>query len=322
MLREIVLAATKTENERKGEGISCSGLFPCPYRLYLVEKELMWLRPPTPVQKLNMEDGWDQEEQAVARLKRAKVEVIRRGEEVTLGKAKIKGHIDGVVTLAGISYVWEHKARRDDTIAAMKQSGLKFFPDIKSQANAYMLGLDIPQTIIQTKDKENNDIFDFVIRIDLPFIEEILEWVDKIKLEGWIPEPKETEYCSHCGVNCFLETQIDMSGITDATAPEMAEKWRQAKQLIFVGTNLEEVCKAFFTGEVDKKTKERLTGGLIGDNEVLFVEDLKIKKIKSHKSEVSKTLLLENYGPDALALCTIETPIEYYVIKDERSKDE
>lgn len=45
MLSEILFAGVKTEREERPDrvpGLSCSGLYPCPYRLYLAHTGKVW----------------------------------------------------------------------------------------------------------------------------------------------------------------------------------------------------------------------------------------------------------------------------------------
>lgn len=317
LLKAAVKARGKVPQPDRQPGLSCSALFPCPYRLYLVHTGQTWQEEDIePEQILNMEDGWDQEEQSVRRLKEELGLIVKnRQARVTVGKSSIPGKIDGEVSLDD-EYLWEHKAWASHRYDWFVLRGMEDFIGEKAQANAYMLGRGRDKCIFYVKKKEYNDYHDIVLFLDKDFILPIIEWADRIRLDGWVPEPELCKYCAQCGVGCF-GTVLDLSWIADAKAPEMVEKWRQGKQLSDVGEFMMGEARTFFTGQVKIKDKwVKKYPGLIGDEMVLLVGDLKVQKIISNRYDVSKVDVLRVFGPEGLRKVGKEQTIISYRITD------
>lgn len=325
ILREAILATTVTKNDRE-PAISCSGLFPCPYKLYLSHTGKDWDEP-EPVQALNMKDGFDQEEQAVKRLKQAGIIIGNRhlaGRQVVLGRSRITGHIDGTVTLSGEDLIWEHKAMSSDRFWEFCNKGLEIMPNYFCQLQSYILGKGLKRGILQAKNKDNNDIEDKMYELIPEFINPIIEWADAIRLDNWIPKPEECKWCSLCYSNCFGKV-INFSNIEVATAPEMVEKWATGKRLQEVGSGLELEAREFFIGRKDKSGNLE-TKGLLGDKDTLLVEGittdiikvegLKISRIPMHRFDISKQKVVEVFGAEALSQVGEEKEIIAYRIEE------
>jgi len=325
ILRESVLATTKTSNDRE-PAISCSGLFPCAYKLYLSHTGTDW-EEPEPVQALNMADGFDQEEQAVRRLKKAGIVVGDRniaGRQVVIGKSRITGHIDGTVTFNGERFIWEHKAMSADRFWEFCNKGLDIMPNYFCQLQAYILGKGLRRGILQAKNKDNNDIEDKTYELIPEFINQIIEWADAIRLDNWIPKPEETKWCSLCYSHCFGRV-INFSSIEKVSVPEMVEKWASGKRLQEVGLGLEVEAREFFIGKKDKLGNIEIQG-LIGDKDTLLVdgidtpniklEGLKISRIPMHRFDISKQKVVEVFGAEALSKVGEEKEIISYRIEE------
>ena len=314
MLSELLFTAVASKGRRprpdRIPGISCSSLFPCPYFLYKVHTGVTWEQGLTPQQLLNLEDGWTQEEESIRLLKEyTGIEVKDRQARVTVGRSSIPGHIDGTV-FEGKKRLWEHKAWSSSRFDWFVSRGIDEFPGEKAQVNAYMLGMGLSECVFFVKKKESNDYYSPIVPLDKDYILPIIDWADKIRLEGWIPEPKLSKECAHCGIKCFGQV-IDLSWIKDAKAPEMAEKWRQGKKLIDVGGMLMEEARTFFVGSRDGNIK-----GLLGDEYLLMVEGLKIMKIISHRFDIRKELVLKEFGPEGLVKVGEEKDVVQYRITE------
>jgi len=320
MLTELLKAAVEARGRipqpDRQPGLSCSALFPCPYKLYLVHTGKIWKEPLTAQELLNMEDGWDQEEQSVRRLRDELGVVVKdRQERVTVGRSVIPGKIDGKVELDS-KYLWEHKAWGDSSFDWFVANGIEAFPGEKAQVNAYLLGTGLDKCIFYVKRKENNDYHDIVVCRDEAYILPILGWADKIRLDGWVPEPELTGICARCRVGCF-GTVLDLSWIKEAKAPEVADKWRQGKQLSDVGTFMMDEARTVLTGQVkvgDKWLKK--APGLIGDESLLLVEGLKVQKITQHRFEVRKEDVFRVFGIDGLMNVGHEKDVVQYKITE------
>jgi len=275
----------------------------------------------TEVDLLNMEDGWDQEEQAVRRLRRAGIRVQCRGKEegyLQIGRSDITGHIDGEIDFGGTRYLWEHKAMSYDRFWLLKTRGIDAFPGYKCQAHAYMKGRKLQKCIFQAKNKESNEPYDIVFDLDEDFINPIIEWADQIRLHEVEAKPQKGEYCKFCSVNCF-GVILDFSMIRAAKAEEVAAKWRQGKALQFVGKALEEEAKGMLIG-IQSDTGEWIQRGLVGEADVLLVEGLKILKIVSHPTTLDKGKILAMLGPDKYYAAITQGRKEYYKITDTLDK--
>lgn len=314
MLSEILKAAVASKSREprtpRSPGISCSALFPCPYHLYKVHVGGEGREAPTPQQLLNMDDGWDQEEQSVRRLRDiAGVEIKERQATVTVGRSSIPGHIDGTV-FSEKKRLWEHKAWASSAFDWFASRGIESRPGEKTQVNAYMLGKGLDECVFFVKRKENNDYYSPTVYLNKGFILPIIEWADRIRLDGWIPEPKLTKLCAYCGLNCF-GVVLDLSWIKEAQAPDMAEKWKQGDKLVKVGDMLKEEARTFFVGSKDGKIE-----GLIEDKFLLRVEGLKIMKIISHGFDIKKELVLKEFGPEGLTKVGEEKEVTSYRIME------
>jgi len=314
VLSEILFASVPTKREEKPDrvpGITCSQLFPCPYKLYKIHIGEVWSEELTPQQILNMRNGWTAEEESIKLLEEmAGISIGDRQASVTVGKSNIPGHIDGTVILDSKKRLWEHKAWNDSSFSWFVSRGIEYYPGQKAQVNAYMLGMGLEECIFFVKNKDSNDYFDKLIPLDKEFILPIIEWADNIRLEGWVPEPKLCKYCAWCDMKCFGQV-VDFSWIKEAQAPEMAEKWKQGDKLVKVGDMMKEEARTFFVGNV----KEGIDG-LIGDEDLLIVEDLKIQKIIQHRFDVTKEAVLREFGPEGLVRVGVERDIVTYRIKE------
>lgn len=302
LLKTAVQARGNIPKPDRQPGISCSALFPCPYRLYLVHTGKIWQGEElTGQQILQLEDGWDQEEQSVRRLKEEIGVAIRdRQMRVTVGRSGVPGRIDGTILWEDKKRLWEHKAWGNSRYDWFVANGIDAYPGEKAQVNAYMLGMGLNSCVFFVKKKESNDYHDEIVCRDEAFILPIIGWSDKIRLEDWVPQPELCEACSQCGVGCFGEV-LDFSWIKDAKAPEMADKWKQGDKYVKVGEMLMDEARTFFTGQVKIKEKwVKELPGLIGEGSLLLVEDLKVQKIVQHRFEIRKEDVLREFGPEGL----------------------
>lgn len=315
ILAEILFASVKQEvKSDRAPGLSGSQLFPCPYRLYRAHVGTAYEATTDPQAILNMEDGWAQEEQSVKRLARAGIKVVNRQARVLVGKSQVPGSTDGEVCINGTQYLWEHKALNTDGFNRFKTYGLKAFINYRCQVNFYMVGRGLKKASFMVKHKDSNDYFDTVEDLDEGLINPIIDWCDRIRLEGWVPEPKEIPECAHCHIACFGPV-LDMSWIKTASAQEVTELWKKGKAYQDLGKDMEDRARAVLVGVKDKVTGEWTQRGLIGEKEFLRVDDLEVKKITSHRFDLSKQRVIEVFGPEALLKVGQDSTIESYRIR-------
>jgi len=261
-----------------------------------------------------MNDGWDQEEQSVARLAKAGIKIIDRQMKVTVGESKVPGSLDGAFILGGKKRLWEHKAydQQADAVKSLLLSGFDHLPNQKAQSNGYMLGAGLDEVNFFVKVKNNNDYIDRTFPIDRPFITEIVSWCDRIRLEGWKPKPIECQWCANCYSDCFGPT-LDFGRIGEALEEEMVEKWKRGDQYKRVGEMLLEEARACFVGTKDKDGNV-LSEGLIGDKDLLLLGDIQVKKIMQHRFDIRKEKIVEEFGVEGLFKVGEEKDITTYRI--------
>lgn len=317
MLSEVLFTYTDGHRQPRGDrvpGLSCSQLFPCPYYLYKVSTGEVWEREVTAQQLLNMEDGWNAEEQSVRRLGRAGIKIYSRQMKVRIGKSGVPGTIDGLVDANGKTYLWEHKAWNENNFRIFKNFGLEKFPGQRTQVQAYMVGTGLDACDFYVKYKDNNDYHDIVEDLDLDYIMPTIEWCDRIRIDKWVPEPKECKWCAYCGFKCFGDI-IDFSWISTADATEMAEKWVKGDKLSKVGEMLKDEARTYFLGKTDKRGIV-LAEGIIGDKDLLLVGTLQIKKVIMHRFDINKEKILEFFGPEGLMKVGEEKDITTYRFRE------
>ncbi len=303
MLSEILDAyAPHYEKSREphAPGISMSGLFPCPYWLWLVHTEQAYQREWTSQQIWNLDDGHDQEDQSVRRLEAAGVHIQNRQRTVYIGKSKVPGHYDGDFTLFGRNWLWEHKAydSQSDAVQFLRMWGMDKLPSQRAQTNAYMLGGGLEWCNFFVKVKNNNTYIDEPYSIDRPFIDEIVEWCDRIRLDNWTPEKKPCEWCSMCRASCFGDI-IDSTWVQTASETDAVDKWIQGKQFVNIGSMMQEEADVVLIG-IRAKDGHFIQKGLIGDKDVLLLPGMVIKKTVSHRLNMDKSLILQHFGPEGL----------------------
>ena len=317
MLSELIFASVGTKRKEVGDrvpGISISALFPCAYRMYKVHLGQIWAEEQTPQQLLNMSDGWDQEQQAVERLEHAGVKVKNRQARVTVGKSDIPGRPDGIVNLKGEEYLWEFKAMNSERYSTFTRWGLDAFPGYRAQDNGYLLGLGLGKVCHQAKHKDSNNYRDIVESLDKNFILPIVEACDKIRIEGWIPEPIKSKYCTYCGLDCFGKA-LDLSWMDTVDELEMAQRWITGKKHKDVGEMLMEEARSYFVGIKDKYGNW-IKKGLIGDKELLTASGVEIRKIIQHRFDVKRERVLEVFGAEGLMKVSEESEVTQYRIKE------
>lgn len=75
------------------------------------------------------------------------VDLTHRGHEV--GYGSFRGHIDGVITIDGVSYIWEHKQVNDAKFKAFERRPLREWDGIYyAQAQCYMHFTNIPRHLL------------------------------------------------------------------------------------------------------------------------------------------------------------------------------
>jgi len=298
MLAEAVIeGAEKLRGTRSGK-IRPSGMSVCPVRTYSNWKSVG--EPPTGQNLLLMNDGHYQEEEMVDDLERAGFTI--EGRQTVLHIGPMEGHRDGKILVDGEWYLLECKAMNVGRFNRFKKDGFQAEPAIEVQTQLYLHSEECRQEgltkgFIYTKHKDSCKPYDLPFEYKPQFATALVTQVEKI-LDGWIPEPVKIPLCSTCKlrVDCWKATLIDFSGVGTASMPEMVEQWKRGKHFQNFGKELVDEARSIFEVE-------------LGDKTVVTIDDLKVSRIISTRSGISRTKFVDIYGPEALPGVWEETPV-------------
>lgn len=318
-LAQAVLASyEKPESDGYHIGqLTVTGISPCAYGTYLNYKKLDTQKS-SATSQLNMLDGKWQEMEVVEELRHAGFFMRNTGADqlvLHVGKAAIAGRPDGVITVKGREDGLSIKAMNMRRYAAFSTQGLAAEPFIKCQEQLYLAAevrewrTPIYGTWIYAKHKDSGRPFDLFEEKDETYSRPIIQATDEIILGGFEPKPLKTILCEGCRHNSFCwgargTDTIDMTKIKTADMPEVVEKWKKGKFYKDYGDILVE------------EAREKLIGAMTPDEDLLFVEDLKVSKVTFDKETFSKTKFGELFGFDKLALVMDTTAVVQHRIRD------
>ncbi len=257
-----------------------SSISPCPRETYLnyrrfLETQETGLGPPIENrQQLLMDDGHYQEAMVLSLLRRAGYVLEYTGKAqftVTVGRAKVPGHPDGINKgRLGLEYptpkLLEVKAMNYSRFKSIVREGLESEPKIKCQVQLYMAGEGLPYPVkecqVFCKHKETSNPEDILERKDEKYSATIIEMVDAIILDGWEPKPIRNPLCKGCRVEelCWQELELDLSGFQIVDLPETSAKWIQGKAFVDLGTAMVDSAKEEFGEVMETGTRELMTG--------------------------------------------------------------
>ena len=243
MLAHAVMASPMPETH--APGFSVTQASPCSYATYLNYHGLD-PRERDDSAHLTFEDGHEQEASIVKQLERAGYNMRYTGEdqlEVFVGRSKVPGHPDGLITPKAKEAMLEIKAMHDFRFDTIKGRGLSFEPLIYNQVQMYMpglketFGIDVDGTFIYCKNKNTCEPFDMFVEKDLSYSTPIIEAMDEIILGGWEPRPENCEICIHCRhvMYCWGAPVLNMTGGRIITDQELVEKWMKGKSYKMMG---------------------------------------------------------------------------------------
>jgi len=298
MLAEAVIeGAEKLRGTRSGR-IYPSNVSICPVRTFSNLRPS--LDPPSSHSLLVMNDGKYQETQMIDDLERAGFSIKDRQEVLHIGPMRGRG--DGLIKVGEEWCLLECKATNGRYYADFKKSGFQAQPGWKVQTQLYLhseelRGQGITKGFVYTKHRDSCWTYDLPFEYEPQFATALVTQVEKI-LDGWIPEPVKIPLCSTCKlrVDCWKATLIDFSGVGTASMPEMVEQWKRGKHFQTFGKELVEEARIVFEVE-------------LGDKSVVTIDDLKVSRINSIRSGISRSKFVEVYGPEALPGVWEETPV-------------
>jgi len=305
VLSQAVLASyEKPESDGiHGGQLTVTGISPCPYGTYLNYKHLD-PQETGPADRLRMQDGHWQEMQVVENLRHAGFQMRFTGSnQMTLhvGRIPVTGRPDGLIVVDGREDVLEVKAMSLNRFTNFKAVGLEKEPLIKCQEQLYLASEEFRDskqgTWIYAKHKDTCRPYDLFEPKDLSYSEPIIEATEEIVLGNWEPSFGKCPLCTRCRHRLFCWKEdfiLDTSGTKVAGLPEVAEKWREGKFYKDYGKLLVEEARVVFEE-------------YLGDDELLLAEDLRVRRIFQHRSQISTSKFVEKFGAAALADVMEET---------------
>jgi CRISPR/Cas system-associated exonuclease Cas4 (RecB family) len=295
MLAEAVLASFGNSSSRSG--FSVTSISQCPYQSYLRVHKLT-KRERKPSEYKVMEDGNWQEKKMVAHLRQAGFKLTNvLSEQLTIhvGRARIIGHPDGLITVGGKEDLLEMKAMSLDRYTTSRQKGPTAFHYIYSQIQLYMASDELRDKVdgcwlfIEHKDTCRN--VDFYVAKDFGFSTPLIEMTDKIYLDNFIPDKVECDLCANCDdhFSCWEKDTFDMSKskVITEDVSQSVEQWRQGKFYMTYGKALNEEARDVLLP-------------LLGDNDIAYVENLELKRIPRRTVRISEKKFVDVFGASRL----------------------
>ena len=315
MLSQTVLSAHETmPNTHPDTPLSVTRVSPCAYETYVNYHRL---DPndgqPGAVANLRMSDGHWQEEQMLQNLQTAGWEMKHIGEDqltVSVGRAKTPGRPDGFVKVNGDWDQLEMKAVNENRYNQMRRKGLE--PRIKAQVQLYMASeecryMGIKRTWVYMKHKDSCLPYDFEETYDHGYSAPIIEAMDRIVREEWVPRKRMSVLCATCSHRMFCwdsQFVLDLHGIkTQEDLEYLVPKWKEGKYHESLAKKAMDPVKAIFKAA-------------IGEDDVMLVGDLKVTRTISHTVSISTDRYLEVHGKDQLEHVLQDTQGTRVLIKE------
>lgn len=302
MLSQAVLAAYTRPQENgihKGQ-LTVTGISPCPYATYINYHKLDVAENDS-VAILRMKNGKWQELEVLEDLRKAGFKMRYTGHNqltVHVGKARIGGRPDGLITVDNREDVLSIKARSLDVFTVLRQKGIEAEPMTECQEQMYLASEELRGRAgawLYVKHKDSCRPYDFFIESDASYSTPIIEAVDEIVLGG--AEPKRPEepipLCTRCRhrIFCWKSEILDTSGISTLSKPEVIHLWMQGQYHLELGKQFNEESRV-------------LIGELLEGNDVLYLEDqlvlLEAKRIVQHRTKISEKKFVEKFGAESL----------------------
>ena len=319
MLHEVVMETYRQIEEEKtrksgkrenGKGFSVTSVSVCPYETYLHYHNLDPHRDKLdPLQILNMKNGWYQEQEMLDDLRTAGYKLRYAGRynqmRVTVGKAGIPGHPDGLIsTNSNDECMLECKALDNRRFQNFRLNKIEAESSVKLQVNLYMSSpeikaLGITSCWLYMKWKEKNKPYSFLTAFDPGFVEPVIDEMDKVALrEDYVPRKEEIPKCGSCHhfAHCWGgEAPIDLSRYASADVSDAVEKWKEGSWMKDYGDTLVKESREVFSN-------------VMGDKDELLISDLRVVRSRGLRTALSREKFVSLYGKDALIGVLDETP--------------
>jgi len=327
LLTELVMESqrripNRPTSRRGGSPISVTQISPCPFGTYLNVHGMdpFTKEEPEPKDKLRMKDGHWQERQIVEDLMFAGFELKYTLDDqlsVEVGEAQVPGHPDGIIVLSAHEEMLEIKAMDVWRWSQCKSYGIaRAEPHIRCQIQSYMHSSDfrernIEKTRIYTKHKDTCLPWDYEEPYDPRYIEPIIDIVDRIILDGFVPKKVGWELCGKCGHRFFCweaDEVLDLRGIdTEFGMQEIVDTWRKGKAYVDAGSTMVDEARAVLIPR-------------LGELDVLMVEDLKVQRIKQHRTSITSQSYLGVHGDSQLGDVLTDSQYDQIKVTDTSAK--
>lgn len=301
MLSETVITSySKTESDGIHTGqLTVTGVSPCPYGTYINYHKLdLGDREVTGEDRLRMDDGNYQEDQCLDNLRHAGYSIRYSGKEqltLHIGRASITGRPDGLILVDNREDVLSIKAMNSPRFTNFRLKGFEAEPFIKCQEQLYLASEEFKEHMagawVYAKHKDSCQPFDLFEEKNLAYSRPILDALDSIVLdkeEVKRPE-KPIELCSHCRHSnfCWSTEILDTSKIVIKDLPDAVKQWKLGKFHKDYGEELIEASRDVFEKE-------------LGREELLLVENLRIKRIDSTREYFNQSKFITKFGASEL----------------------
>lgn len=299
MISEAVVAAYEKaidDGYHRGQ-LTVTGVSPCPFETYINYHHLD-PQVTDAYGRLRMKNGHWQELEVLEDLRVAGFKLRHTGTDqliVTVGP--VKGRPDGLITVDGREDLLEIKAMSLDSYTKLKGKGLaKSHPRYKSQVQLYMHSEELIDKVngcwLYAKHKDSCRPYDVYEEKDSVYTKPIIEALDAIVLgKEKVKRPDSpNELCTSCRHSnfCWKEVLLNTSEIKVVDLPEVVTKWKEGKYHQEYGKSLIEEAREVFEYH-------------LGDNELLLVNGLRIKRIVSKRTDIDITKFCDIFGANRLA---------------------
>lgn len=314
MLTQAVLASYDKVSGPSGR-LTASVISPCPFGTYLNYAGLDYQSPDS-LSLIRMEDGHYQETKMLDQLRKAGFSIQHTGRQqltVHMGRSRFTGRPDGVITIGGKEELLEIKAMSLNPFTNVRQTGIT--PSFKCQVQLLMSSEELRDKIdgcwFYTCHKDSCRPFDFYEPRDLSYSKPIIEAVDAILLDSWIPTKAECDICPICRHQeyCWGAYVVDSTKVRITSIEEAEENFIQGK--------------LFRDGGLAMMKEARISlENVMGEEDLLLTDRLRLRRVSRSESSIPIKNFVEVFGPGELPKVLKETTSKYIRITELANPEE
>ena len=248
--------------------------------------------PETASSLLIMEESTWHEGRVVQKLEQEGYVVTDRQKELTLEEALfvLQGHIDGVASRAGLSYLLEVKALGRFTFQKYQRDGLMAFPGYAAQVSCYQHMLKLP-ILLAVKCRDTGQLLETILPdppMDFYSILDKLLQVEVSVREGELyPATCDEKDKRYCSFRFLCEPSEEKALAKVESLPSLIEAaalWKEGKQLESQAEErLEQAKQAFIaypqSSQVDKFSVGGVSVSYLGKKSRIYLDEAKLKEL-------------------------------------------